>query len=88
MTEWHKILYLGFLYINIGVGEVKIPKFRYETAFSKQGYFRHFSNSKGIFADKSLLLNLPVLKAPVLSIRETKSRFVKNHIFDIHTCTE
>ena len=65
MSEWHENSDLGFLCLIMGVGEIGFSKFRSKTAFSKQGYFRHFfKNFPGVFANRSHLPIFRVLKAP------------------------
>ena len=44
VSKWHQNSHLGLLYLNIRVGKIGFLKFHFETAFSKQGCFRHFSN--------------------------------------------
>ena len=80
MAEWHQNLHLGFSYQNMGVGEVSISKFCSETIFSMQGYSRHFSNSRGIFVNRSLLPNFHILKALAPLVCGNKISICRNHV--------
>ena len=88
VSEWHQNSHIGFLYLNIGVGDVRIPKFSSELAFSKQKYFFHFQNFKGIFVSRSLLPNFCVLKAPAPSFYGNEILICQKSCFNTHICIE
>ena len=67
----------------MGVDEVKIPKFYFETAFSKQGYFLHFSSSRANFVNRSYLPNFCVLKASARSECGNEIPFSQKSCFTI-----
>ena len=58
-----------FAYIEQSGGILKVYS---ETAFLKQGYFCYFSNSGGIFTNRSLLPNFRIVKTPAPSVRDNK----------------
>ena len=67
VSEWYKISYLSFLCLIMRVGKVIFLKFRSKTAFSKQGYFCHFSKFLDIFKNRSPLPIFHILKVLALS---------------------
>ena len=81
MSEWNQISYLGFLYLIMGVGEIRFSKFRSETAFSKQGYFRHFCKNFRAFSQIGLTyLFFAFWRLQRHQNVETRSRLARNHV--------
>ena len=64
-----------------GVGEVGFLKFCTKTAFSIQGYFRHFSHFWGVFANRSPLPNFRILKAAAPSKCRNEVMFSQKSYF-------
>ena len=87
VSEWHQISYLGFPCLIIGVGKIGFSKFRSETAFSKQGYFRHFSKFLAFSQIGLTYLFFAFWRLQRHQNVETRYRLARNHVLLLKMCT-